>query len=125
MVIKRKFQLPKRALTNLDLIKYSKIFKITHFRGVFCRDALPYIPKQNERGIINLDITSGPGTHWVAYIKKAKIVIYYDPIGNIPPPPEVLRYFRNSYVYYNHHADQKPNTVNCGHLCIQFLTNKL
>ena len=70
--------LSRRALTNQDLVKYVKIFKIPHFRGVFMHNALPVGgPKYNESAIINLDDASGPGTHWVSYRKRGNNVVYF------------------------------------------------
>lgn len=63
-------KLPKSPLTNIDLIVYAKLFKISHFRGIFMRDNLPKKVKKYERGIVNLDSINGPGTHWTAYKKK-------------------------------------------------------
>ena len=42
------------------------------------RDKLPKQPFHTERAIINLDNSSGPGTHWVAYKKCGKSVTYFD-----------------------------------------------
>ena len=38
----------------------------------FSRDTLPIKTKLNERGILNLDPSSGDGTHWVMWFKKGK-----------------------------------------------------
>ena len=42
---------------------------------MFVRDNLPYNPKKNECGILNLDDTSGAGTHWVAWYRKNKVAL--------------------------------------------------
>ena len=60
----KKVSLPKRALTDADLLKYARALKIPNFRGVFMRDALPSGgPRYRESAIINLDDKDGPGTH--------------------------------------------------------------
>ena len=59
-------ELTNQPLTNFEIIDAVKKLKIPRFRGVFVRDNLPHIPKKNECGILNLDDTSGQGTHWVA-----------------------------------------------------------
>ena len=90
---KTSINLPNRPLTNVDLTKYVKILNITHFRGVFMRNALPSgKPKLKETAIINLDDKSGPGTHWVAYRKLGKDVTYFDSFGNLKPPKELINY---------------------------------
>lgn len=85
------------------------------------RDSLPLKPLYKETGIINLDSTDGNGTHWVAYKKIGKSVKYFDSFGNLSPPKEVIEYFKNCKIKYNHNRYQKFNTYNCGHLCIEFL----
>lgn len=128
---KKSTKLVKRALTNIDIIKYSKKLKIPYFRGVFMKDNLPRkIRKTYERGVINLDNSIGPGTHWVAYKKYKNKIIYFDSYGNLRPPLEVQRYFTsngNIPIYYNYKNYQSLRrvTYNCGQLCINFLLNKL
>ena len=87
------------------------------------RDTLPVRgPLRNERGVVNLDINSGHGTHWVAYKKKGDSVHYFDSYGNLRPPKELCNYFRRSTVYYNREIFQKGDSIICGHLCLRFLS---
>lgn len=116
-------QLPRRPLTDADLLKYAK--NAPYFRGVFMKNMLPYKPYKNESGIVNLDDDSGSGTHWVAYKKRNSNVDYFDSFGNLRPPKEVVDYFRGSKIRYNYERHQKYNTYNCGHLCIKFLYNDI
>lgn len=89
------------------------------------RDELPLKPKRIEKGIVNLDISAGPGSHWVAYSKNNKDVSYFDSYGNLQPPPEILNYFKGSRIKYNYENYQKNNQFNCGHLCLKFLYDTL
>lgn len=114
--------LPSRALTNIDIEKYCKHIK--HFRGVFMLDDLPKTPRVNECAIVNLDKLVNPGTHWVAFKKKGNKSIYFDSFGKLPPAPEIQQYLKGSIIEYNYMKYQDYDTYNCGHLCIQFLTNK-
>lgn len=84
------------------------------------RDNLPKKPYKNECGIVNLDISSGLGTHWVAYFKKDKNAEYFDSFGNLQPPLEILKYLGNN-LKYNYNRYQNYNSFNCGHLCVKFL----
>ena len=116
--------LPNRALSNYDLIKYVKLLKIKKFRGVFMRHNLPKKIFTTECGIINLD--NNIGTHWTAYIRVKSKVVYFDSFGNLRPPLEVLKYFRSNgfvKIMYNYSRYQKFNSINCGHLCLKFLIN--
>lgn len=113
--------LPNRALSNLDIERAAK--NLPHFRGVFMRNSLPQKPRSYECGIVNLDKSSGPGSHWVAYYKMGDNIEYFDSFGNLRPPKEVEKYLGNN-ISYNHHAYQSYNSVNCGHLCLEFLFNQ-
>jgi hypothetical protein len=107
------------------LLKFAK--KIPFFRGVYMRNNLPKKIRKYESGIINLDDKKGQGTHWTAYIKRNKNIIYFDSYGNLKPSLEVSQYFKsdgsNNQIFYNYDNYQKPNSFNCGHLCLQFLYN--
>lgn len=119
-------KLPRRALTDADLLEYGLKLKIPHFRGVFMRNNLPKGgPHLIESAIINMDDKDGPGTHWVAYKKMYDEIIYFDSFGDLQPPRDLIRYFDVDYVKYNYNRYQKWNTYNCGHLCLKFLTDSL
>lgn len=86
------------------------------------KNNLPRKIHQNECGIVNLDNSDGPGTHWVAYRKQNIQVIYFDSYGNLPPPKEIISYCGpHCTVQYNHKSYQKYDSVICGHLCLSFL----
>lgn len=81
--------------------------------------------RTHESAIVNLDISKGRGTHWVAYRKNFDIVHYFDSFGDLKPPQELIKYFGNNCkIYFNYSIRQTFNTYNCGHLCIEFLLNK-
>lgn len=105
-------------MSELDIIKYAKY--IPHFRGVFMRNTLPKKPSKRECGIVNLDISSGSGTHWVAYFKNGAFIEYYDSFGNLMPPIEIINYLGKK-IKFNHTSYQNYNTIICGHLCLKFL----
>lgn len=119
-------KIPNRALTNVDIAKYAKILKIPHFRGVFMRNDLPKNgPYFQESAVINLDDKNNMGTHWVAYKKHGDNVIYFDSFGNLRPPLDLILYLGVDGIKYNQEKYQDYNTYNCGHLCLQFLSNNL
>lgn len=121
-----KLIVPNKALTNIDLLKFAQCLRIPFFRGVFMKDGLPRSVKHNETGVVNLDNTVGPGTHWVCYKKLGNTVYYYDSFGNLPPPKELKRYFsKTSRVYYNYNRHQPDDTSICGHLCLEFLATSV
>lgn len=99
--------------------------KIPHFRGVFSRDTLPDRPFKNECAVINLSRQNEPGTHWTCYRKSNNIVHYFDSYGDLAPPLELQKYFNGCTVNYNYLRYQADRAVNCGHLCLKFLSQKL
>ena len=111
-------RLPKRALTNIDIEEHSK--NIPYFRGVFMRNQLPKHAQRKECGIINLDHSSKPGSHWVAYAKCNNYIEYFDSFGNLKPPIEFINYV-GSDVNYNYENFQNYDSYQCGHLCLKFL----
>ena len=117
----------RKPLTNYDIIKYIKLLRIPNFRGIFMRDKLPKKIHKNENGVVNLDDDSGEGTHWTAYIKKGKNVIYFDSYGNLRPPTELITYFNSdkneNIIHYNYNNYQPFNKTNCGELYLKFLYN--
>lgn len=94
--------------------------EIPYFRGVFMRDTLPKKPFKKECGIINLDSSKNPGTHWVAYVKLNNHIEYFDSYGNLKPPIEFIKYV-GSNILYNYDNEQKTHPNICGHLCLRFL----
>lgn len=92
------------------------------------RDALPKRgPWKREAAIVNLDNTSGTGTHWVCFRKfDNNYVEYFDSYGDLRPPLEVERYLKGSQIYYNDSSYQSVNMNSeiCGHLCLAFLTTQ-
>lgn len=90
------------------------------------RDKLPkHGPWKREATIVNLDNTSGEGTHWVCFRKYGdNHVEYFDSYGDLRPPLEIERYLQGSTIYYNDVGYQSINKDSeiCGHLCLAFLT---
>ena len=87
---------------------------------MFLRDILPKKLKVNECGILNLDSSSGDGTHWVMWFKKGKDNFYFDSYG-VHPPSELMAYLK-SPIFYNSERVQQNSEVFCGHLCLFALT---
>lgn len=111
--------LPNKPLSNFDLQDAAKVIKIPRFRGVFVRDNLPKRTNKLECGILNLDDSSGNGTHWVAWAKNGSTKYYFDSYG-IQPPLEITRYLK-SPILYNSERLQPDGEVFCGHLCLHVL----
>ena len=117
--------IPDKPLSNFELLDYAKQLNIPNFRGVFMRDELPNKPWLNESGIVNLNTSLEPGSHWVAYYKNGKNRIAFDSFGQV-----ILRELSNylkqeeknePVIQRNTDIVQKFNTQVCGHLCLYVL----
>ena len=111
--------LPIKPLTTVELEAAARDLGIPHFRGIFMRDDLPTRPRDIECGILNLDSLSGPGTHWVCWLKDRDQRIYFDPYG-LPPPDEVRRYL-GLPIFFSTDEIQQRGSVVCGHFCLHML----
>jgi len=107
---------PNKPLSNFEIDDAVKKIGLKNFRGVFLRDTLPKKPKRNESAIMNLDDTSGNGTHWVAWFKRGNDKFYFDSFG-FPPLTELESYL-NRGVFYPTEQIQLRQEVICGHLCL-------
>ena len=68
-------------------------------------------------GVLNLDDSNGPGTHWTAWYGNA----YFDSYG-LPPPEEFLDKTGDEIIEYNDLGVQTfYDPPFCGHLCLGFL----
>jgi len=108
---------------NKHTIRSTGETHVPYFRGVFMRNTLPISgARRNESGIA-LDDARGPGTHWVTYAKRDNHAIYFDSFGNLRPPKELVRYFRNGVtkIEYNRTPYQTYDQSVCGQVCLQFL----
>ena len=112
--------LSNKPLSNLEIIDAAKNLSVDGFRGVFFRDTLPTKTKLNECCILNLDSSSGDGTHWVMWFKKGKDRFYFDSYG-VQPPSELIVYLK-SPIFYNSERVQQNGEVFCGYLCLFVLT---
>ena len=52
-----------------------KQLKINNFKGVFMRNELTGKAKSNESLILNMDDSSGGGTHWVCLFITEKLLV--------------------------------------------------
>jgi len=105
--------LPNKPLSNFEIEDVVKKIGLKNFRGVFLRDTLPKKPKRNECAIMNLDNTSGDGTHWAAWFKRGDKKWYFDSCELPPPTDDYL-----GDVFYPTEQIQPRQEVICGHHCL-------
>ena len=107
-------------MTNIQLLEESKKLKLKNFRGVFMRDEIKkLIPKKQECGILNLNTSKQPGSHWVCWYKNGDKKYYFDSYGVIPPT-EIVNYLK-SPIIRNTTQLQSFSQTNCGQYCLYVL----
>lgn len=104
--------------SNFDLEEKLKNVNIK-LVGIFNKDNLP-LNLKNGNYILNLDSSSGNGTHWTCFIKQNDNIIYFDSYG-LPAPQESIKIMKPDKIYYNDKMIQHLNTSSCGYWCIAFL----
>ena len=81
------------------------------------RDELKGSASNNESLILNIDDSSGDGTHWTCLCCQKGTCLYFDSYGFVPPI-EVQNYCKG---FYSTFKVQAPNEIICGHYCIYVL----
>lgn len=96
------------------------------FVGCFPVDRLPEFDRLRKRRfslVVNLDMSTGPGSHWCAVYYKNKNMFYFDSFGEAPASPFLKKWFKNwvNKVYYNNIRHQKYTSLRCGGFCCWFI----
>ncbi len=110
--------------TDKQSVEWADTLKIKHFRGVYAKDELKkQTPNKEECGIINLDNSSGDGTHWTLYHCDEKQKVYYssfgDPISN--EAKDYLYKIDDRKILCSDFKIQDFTETCCGELCILIL----
>ena len=111
--------LPNVPLYDSQIEMAAKELNIPNFRGWYCRDNLPKQQHKQECGIMNTDVSTGKGMHWVCWYKDDDLKIFFNSSGN-PPLDEMVKYLK-SPIQCNTVCVQPDHTEVCGHLCLYML----
>ena len=117
-------EIPQRELTGQEIYNLVGALKISNFRGVFCADEIPpqegEQPFEKECGILNFQNHTQGGSHWTAWYKNGKDIVYYDSYGGIPPP--ALTEYLNPYGWIKRSVViTQRGPTECGGLCLYVL----
>jgi hypothetical protein len=111
----------KTTLTNFDIANICKIIQLP-LNGIFMKDEITLDNLKNGNYIMNLQNHNQDGSHWCCFIKRSKIINYFDPFGIVPPENEVNLFHANhDTLYYNKTQIQDVKSKCCGWFCIAFL----
>lgn len=108
------------GLTNIQIDHYLQ--DEPKFAGCFSLDQLPKRISMNHGYIINLDKSTGPGTHWVAVWTGKTNTIYFDSFG-VGPATEIIKFMQtiNKPMFFNSYQVQNIDSEACGFFCMFFL----
>ena len=84
--------------------------------GMYTRDAIPAMHRLPWLAIINLDVKSQPGSHWVAICKDSYLTEYFDSLGR-HAPSYFTRYLHPEYSYLCKRL-QSYHGQTCGYFCL-------
>lgn len=99
------------------------------FRGVCASNGfLTFETTETVAMIVNTDVDSGPGEHWLAFYIENEVLEFFDSFGR---PPEDFNQHIESYVKkfrsvnYFSHCFQDDSSYNCGQFCIFYIIRRL
>ena len=110
------------TITLCRLACSDKLLK-KEFCGVFSADTLPKQKGHFNAFIVNLDVKTLPGSHWIAIYFSDNIAYYFDSYG-LPPRNRYIRRFmkKNSKaIKYNNIWFQNDFSTTCGYFSLYFL----
>jgi len=105
-----------------------KLFR--DFVGVFPCDIHPSIGKKSRFSIIfNTGDSTTSGEHFIAIVKTAKSVFYFDSFGKHPSDPNILTFLnnlkeKNRRLIVWKKKIQDDSSIYCGFYCIGFIMHK-
>ena len=107
-------------MSNYDLMDIANNYDLP-LNDVITKDK---IPKKLLEGfyIINLDDSTGQGTHWVVLCKRGKEICYFDSYG-APPSQMLFETIKkgHKHAWYSDLIIQDYNSVMCGYYCLVFM----
>ena len=116
-------KLGRKALSNDTIDKYSKLLFQSKYKG--CNAQNEKFELKQGYYIINTDIASGPGLHWVSLIITPKIAYIYDSFSRDPKKllPHLLQHLTKYKIVSSDRKDkeQRGDSAICGHNCLAFL----
>lgn len=108
-----------QELSNIDIEEICGHLGIK-LNGIYMRDQMTS-DLRNGNYIINLDSSTGSGTHWCCFVKSGRSIYYMDSFGVVPPQEQVeIFHINQDKVFYNDEQMQHIKSVVCGFYCIAF-----
>jgi len=110
--------------SDLDLMRIGKSLGVRPLQVLAVDQLAHVIARRDCSYIINMDYSSGPGTHWTAIYSgpAQRYTVYFDPFGS-DADPRVIQFMKRlkkkpiglSVI------SQDPKATSCGYWCLYFL----
>ena len=110
--------MPPHPLSNFGIQKYYQ--NEPRFKCVYSRDDLSAEIRDGVY-VINLDVYSDIGTHWVALYVENNDATYFDSFGVEHIPKEIKTIINNKNIKTNIFRTQAYDSIMCGYFCIGFI----
>ena len=128
VIMSSKIKLPRNTLCTSDILHLANLMEIPNFVGVKMRDELKRKSKPRECGIVNLNTSSEPGSHWICFYRVGNDRYFFDSFAE-PPPIELLKYLKSDeefdqdlpVIRRNSLTVQHDQSSECGSLCLYVL----
>lgn len=115
------------VLTGSEIDSVLKRYDI--YLGTFASDSFRLSPEMKKQAcIINTDMSSAPGSHWVAIINDQRSCHFFDSFGlpiYVTPILSTLKENKIKKYSYNSYQIQPYTSDNCGYYCIAFVLSYL
>ena len=113
----------------MDTMEIDKKISVPGFLGTFAYDALPPRKDEDFSLVINTEVASEPGAHWIALVKKGNLIYFLDSYGRnvkdftfpIDFKETILKYIGDSKLKFNPSLLQQLTSNVCGEYCIYFI----
>ena len=113
----------------MDTVQIDKKISVPGFLGAFGYDELPTRKDGDFSLIVNTEVSTEPGDHWVALVQKEKLLYFLDSYGRnfkdstFPSGfrKTILKYVGNSRFKFNPLLLQQFLSNACGDYCVYFI----
>ena len=113
----------------MDAIQIDEKISVPGFLGTFGYDELPIRKDDNFSLIVNTEVSTEPGDHWVALVQKDNLIYFLDSYGRNFKNPTFPRGFRETIKKYIGNSRFKFNPLllqqfisnTCGDYCVYFI----
>ena len=82
-----------QTTTNHDLMRYAKMLKIKTFY-IIMSDEVKELPENNFSAILNFQLSSEKGSHWVSLYRYGERLYYFDSYGT-PVQKQVIEKYKH------------------------------